>query len=255
MSGKVDGILLECTTSAAAFYPLGSKTTVQIIGSKELSGFSLTIDDFKGVGTYNVSGTNMAIYLKGVNGLQDAYLGITNGTIKIISYTENKILTGTFEFKGENSNTSLQKTITEGKFSINLVPVKLPETNSTTNNLSAKVDGIATGFTGEATSVNSPLGQLLSIVTINGDKRMVFGILGYKGVGNYTVPGDAEAVYMKDQSATGSFSGKSGTLKITSEANNKLKGTFSFIAPNENSTISTSVTVTEGSFELPLSKK
>lgn len=254
MSGKVDGILLECTTSAAAFYPLGNKTTVQIIGSKELSGFSLTIDDFKGVGNYNVSVSNMAIYLKGINGLQDAYLGITNGTIKIISYTENKILTGTFEFKGENTNTSLEKTITEGKFSISLVPVKIPETNSTTNNLSAKVDGIATGFTGEAISANTPMGKVLSIVTVNGDKRMILATSIYKGVGTYTMPADADGVYMKDQTATGSFSSDSGTLKITSETSNRIKGTFSFTAKNEDTRINTAVTVTDGTFDLPLTK-
>lgn len=42
---------------------------------------------------------------------------------------------------------------------------------------------------------------------------------------------------------------------ITSEAGDKLKGTFAFKAPNENTTINTSVTVTDGTFDLPFSKK
>lgn len=256
MSGKIDGVLLECTYATAQTYVTGTKTSIQIIGNKGTTGFSLMIDDFKGVGTYKIPDNNIATYLSGTAGLSESYIGITTGTIKITNYTDQKIIEGTFEFKGENLANSTSKTITEGKFSISLVPIKLPETNNSTNNLNAKVDGIAIGFTGEAFLVNvPPVVNALSIVTINGDKRMVLGIIEYKGVGTYDLGIDGTAAYLKDQTSTGAFGAESGTLKITSDANNRLKGTFAFKAPNQDSSIKTSVTVTEGSFDLPLSKK
>lgn len=256
MSGKIDGVLLQCTFATAQTYVIGGKTTLQILGNKVTSGFSLVINDFKGVGTYTLSDSNIATYLPNTAGLQDAYLSNSNGTIKITSYLADKYIKGTFEFKGQNYVTSDTKTISEGQFSISLVPVKLPETNNSTNNLSAKVDGTTIGFAGEATLVTMPIiGNLLTIVTINGDKRMILSVIGYKGAGTYDLATDGIGTYMKDQSPTGSFSATSGTIVITSEAGGKLKGTFSFKAPNENTTINTSVTVTDGTFDLPFSKK
>ncbi|KIA93305.1 hypothetical protein OC25_12745 [Pedobacter kyungheensis] len=254
MSGKIDGNLLECTLASTQFYTLDNKTTVQIIGNKGVKGFGLTIDNFKGVGTYKVADHNIATYMEGAASLQDAYYGTSAGTIKVTSYLADKYIKGTFEFKGENIAALASKTITEGQFSVSLVPVKLPETNNSTNNLSAKIDGTKIGFTGEASSINSPLGKLLTITTINGDKRLILSVIGYKGVGTYDLANDGTGVYMKDQSPTGSFSAASGTLVVTSEAGNKLKGTFAFKAPNENGTINTSVDVTEGTFDLPFSK-
>jgi hypothetical protein len=255
MSGKIDGVLLECTLATAQTYVVGGKTTIQISGNKGLNGFSLMIDDFKGVGTYNVADNNQGVYLTGVAGLSDSFIGLKEGTIKITSYEDQKIITGTFEFKGENPTNSATKNITEGKFTISLVPIKLPETNNSSNNLNAKVDGVAVGLKGEAVQLNlGPLGNTLTIVSVNGDKRMVFGVIGYKGVGTYKFPDDATGAYLKDQTPSGSFAAESGTLVITSEANNKLKGTFSFQAPNQDFTIKTAVSVTEGSFELPFKK-
>ncbi|WP_316832193.1 DUF6252 family protein [Pedobacter aquatilis] len=255
MSAKVDGILLECPIASAQTYPNGTKTTIQISGNKGQTGFSLIIDDFKGVGTYKTTDNNIAIYLSNTSGT-GSFMSTANGTIKITSYTADKIITGTFEFESANISNSETKNITEGKFSISLVPVKLPETNSSTNNLNAKIDGVSMGFTGQATIVNIPTGgNALTVISANGEKRIVLGLFEYKGIGTYDLATDGLGSYMKDQTPTGSFTSDSGTLKITSEANGRLKGTFSFKAPNEDSSIKTSVNVTEGSFDLPLGRK
>lgn len=257
MSAKVDGALVQCTLATAQLYDVGGEISVQISGNKGINtGFSLLISNFKGVGTYKLSDNNMAVYLLSTSSLQDAYTGTSSGTIKITSYLADKYIKGTFEFKGENQSTSTSKNISEGQFLISLVPVKLPETNNSTNNLSAKIDGTTIGFTGEATSINTPIiGNLLTIVTINGDKRMILSVIDYKGIGTYDLATDGVGSYLKDQTPTGSFTATSGTLVITSETGGKLKGTFSFKAPNENTTINTSVTVTDGIFDLPFSKK
>lgn len=254
MSAKVDGTLLQCSVASAQIFVVGSKTTLQIIGNKGLSGFSIMINDFKGVGTYQFSDQNLGIYAPGTSGLQDGYISNSTGTVKITNYTANQIIKGTFEFKGENMITSAQKNITEGQFSISLVPIKLPETNNSTNNLSAKVDGTVIGFTGEAISVASPIGNTLSIITVNGEKRMILGVIGYKGAGTYDLASEGTGAYMKDQTPTGSFSAESGTLTISSDSGGRIKGTFSFKAPNEDYQIKTSVTVTEGTFDLPYKK-
>ncbi|MBB4108045.1 MULTISPECIES: DUF6252 family protein [Pedobacter] len=254
MSGKVDGVLLKCTLATAQTYVIDGKTTVQLLGNKATSGFSLLISDFKGVGTYTLSDSNIATYLPNNLGLQEAYLSATNGEIKITSYLAGQYIKGTFEFKGQNYLTLATKTISEGQFNISLVPAKIPETNNSTNNLNAKVDGTAIGFTGEAVSVNSPAGKLLTITTVNGDKRLLISIVEYKGVGTYDIAKDGTGVYMKDQSQTGSFYADAGTLVITSEAGNKLKGTFFFSGANQNTTINTSVNITDGTFDLPFSK-
>ena len=256
MSAKVDGTLTQCTLATAQVYDVGGKISAQISGFKGSTAFTLMISDFKGVGTYSLSENNLASYLTGTSFSQDTYIGGTAGSIKITSYLADKYIKGTFEFKGENQSTSTSKNITEGQFNISLAPVKLPETNNSTNNLSAKVDGTTIGFTGEAISTAAPIiGNILTIVTINGEKRMILGVIGYKGVGTYDLSTDGTGSYMKDQTPTGSFTATSGTLVITSETGGKLKGTFSFKAPNENATINTSVTVTEGTFDLPYSKK
>jgi len=255
MSGKVDGTLLTCTVASAQFFTSNGKTTLQIIGNKGEAGFSLMVDDFKGAGTYNLTDNNLATYLATTNGLQDAFLSSSAGAIKITSYTPDKIIKGTFEFKGENIFTSTTKTITEGQFSMSLIPSKLPQTNPAAANLNATIDGASTGFTGEAVSITSPIGKLLTITTVSGDKRLVLSIIGYTGIGTYDIAKDGTAVYMKDQTPAGSFYAESGTLVITSEESGKLKGTFAFKGPNQNGTFTTSVSVTNGSFDLPYSKK
>nr|WP_227256266.1 DUF6252 family protein [Pedobacter sp. MR2016-19] len=257
MSAKVDGTLVQCTLATAQVYDVDGQISVQISGNKGINtGFSLMISDFKGVGTYNLSDNNTATYLLDISGLQDAYIGDPSGTIKITSYLANKYIKGSFEFKGQSQSTSTSKTISEGQFMISLVPVKLPETNNSTNNLSAKVDGTTIGFTGEAISINtSIIGNILTIATTNGDKQMILSVTDYKGIGTYDLATEGIGSYMKDQTPTGSFTSTSGTLVITSEAGDKLKGTFSFNALNENTTINTSVTVTDGTFDLPFSKK
>ena len=117
MSGKVDGVLLQCSFTTAQTYTVNGKTSLQILGNKENDGFSFLIDDFKGNGIYSLASNNIATYLSGVSGLQDAYLG-ASGTIKIVSSTD-KMIKGTFDFKGQNISNGVTKSITEGQFSIN----------------------------------------------------------------------------------------------------------------------------------------
>lgn len=255
MSGKIDGNLLQCTLASAQFYTLDKKTTIQIVGNKGLKGFGLTIDDFKGIGTYKVADHNIATYMEGTAGLQDAYYGTSAGTIKVTSYLADKYIKGTFEFKGENIAALASKTITDGQFSISLVPVKLPETNNSTNNLTVRVDGVSTGFTAEAVSMVLPVGNILTILGANGDKRVDISITGYKGVGTYNIANDGVGSYMKDQTATGSFYADSGTLIITSDTGNRLKGTFSFQGGNQDTRIKTSVELKDGTFNMPYTKK
>lgn len=255
MSGKIDGILLECTFASAQFMDLGTKTTLQIIGNKGNDGFSLMIDDFKGIGTYNLATNNIAIYLLGVSGLQDAYMTDGTGSILITNYSANKLIEGTFQFKGQNITTSATKNITEGKFSISLVPVKIPDANNGTSNLNARVDGVQTGFNGEAVSGSSPLGKILTIIGVNGDKTLSISITSYNGVGTYDIAQDGNAIYTKDKGPDNSFYSESGKLVITSESNGKLKGTFWFKGPNQNGTLNTTVNITDGTFDLPFTKQ
>ncbi len=102
MSGKIDGVLLECTFASAQLYSLGTKTSIQIIGNKGNDGFSLTVDDFKGIGTYSLANNNNAIYLSGVSGLQDSYMDNGTGAIIVTNYSADKLIEGTFQFKGQN---------------------------------------------------------------------------------------------------------------------------------------------------------
>ncbi|MCX2575506.1 DUF6252 family protein [Pedobacter sandarakinus] len=255
MSAKTDGTLVTCSMATAQFFPVNGKNTLQIIGSKGEMAFSLMINEFKGTGTYNLSDNNLGIYAESLNGIKNAYLSSANGSIKITTYTPDKIIKGTFEFQGANILTSATKKITEGQFSISLVPVKVPAVTPGNTNLNANVDGAAASFTGEAISISSPIGNLLSVIAVNGDKRLTLSLIGYKGIGTYDIAKDGEASYSKDQSATGSFYAETGTLVITSESGGRLKGTFSFKGPNQNATVGTSVNVTNGTFDVPLSKK
>ncbi|WP_316736415.1 DUF6252 family protein [Pedobacter aquatilis] len=254
MSGKVDGVLLECSIATASFFPDGTKTTAQILGNKGEFGFNLLIDDFKGVGTYSISDRNIGTYLTNVTGT-GTFMGFEKGTVKITSYTADKNITGTFEFEAENFSNSTKKTITEGKFSINLVPVKIPETIVSTANMSAKIDGTKTLFTAQAELISS-VGNLMSITGVNGEKTIGIGMFEYKGVGVYEFSkGMGQGHYGQDKTPTGSFSDDvNGKITVTLATSTTIKGTFEFVAPNQDSRINTKRTVTEGEFEMKYSK-
>lgn len=257
MSGKIDGVLLKCTLASAQTYTVGTETIIQISGSKGNVGFTLMINNFKGVGTYNIADGSIATYLEGTSGTQDAYMALSKGTIKITSYSADKLIKGTFEFDGENIVTSKTKNITEGQFTISLVPVKIPETTNSTNNLSAKIDGTLAGFTAQANLISTPAtGNVMTIIGLNGEKVMTLGILDYKGIGIYEFKkGLGQASYLQDKTPAGSFSDtETGKITITSATATTIKGTFEFVAPNQDSNIKTKKTITEGSFELKYAK-
>lgn len=117
MSGKIDGVLLECPLLAAQTNVIGEKTTLQIVGQHNNKAFTLTINDFKGVGTYPVSSPNEAIYIANSPKLQNTFTAIDEGNIKITSYTDQKIK-GTFEFQGYNQDGNIitSVNITNGTF-------------------------------------------------------------------------------------------------------------------------------------------
>ena len=255
MSGKVDGVLLQCSMASAGFFTDGGKTTAQILGSKGEFGFNLLIDDFKGVGTYSISDRNIGTYLTNVSGT-GTFMGFEKGTVKITSYTADKNITGTFEFEAENFSNSTKKTITEGKFSINLVPVKIPETTNSTANLKAKVDGIPQSFTAEANLIASPVGNIMTIIGVNGEKNLSLGIFEYKGVGVYEFKKRlGQGDYAQDRTPSGSFTDtETGKITVTSVTSTTIKGTFEFVAPNQDSRINTKRTITDGTFEMKYTK-
>lgn len=117
MSGKIDGVLLRCSLLAAQTNVIGDKKTLQIVGQNGNSAFSLTIVDFKGVGTYPVTSPNLAMYIANSPVLQNTFMAIDEGNIKITAYTDQKIK-GTFEFKGynQNGNSKTAVSITDGTF-------------------------------------------------------------------------------------------------------------------------------------------
>ncbi|WP_316803845.1 DUF6252 family protein [Pedobacter nototheniae] len=120
--------------------------------------------------------------------------------------------------------------------------------------MSAKVDGTYTAFTAQATLITgSPLGKTLTIIGKNGDKIITVAIYDFKGAGVYSIDDLAQASYNQDLTPSGSFMSSTGSVIVTSSTGTNIKGTFTFVAPNEDSQINTTKTVTEGSFNLAYS--
>ncbi|WP_131539079.1 DUF6252 family protein [Pedobacter nototheniae] len=120
--------------------------------------------------------------------------------------------------------------------------------------LSAKVDGTYTAFTAQATLITgSPLGKTLTIIGKNGDKIITIAIYDFKGAGVYTIDNLAQASYNQDLTPSGSFMSSTGSVIVTSATATNIQGTFNFVAPNQDSQINTTKTVTEGSFNLTYS--
>lgn len=255
MSAKVDGVLVDCEFAYAQQYtnPDGKKD-LQIYGIKSAQSFILSFQDFKGVGTYNASDLiSCGTYVAGITDpFADSYYA-ESGTIKITTYN-TKVIIGTFEYKATNTN-GVVKTITEGQFVISLEPIPGPTPGTTTTNISAKINGVAATFTGQGAYVKSTVvGNVMTIVGTNGVKAITIIVYNYKGNGTYEIDIDAQGGYNEDQSQTGSFATESGVktgkLIITNSTTNTLKGTFEFIAPNMDSSLSTKKTITEGKFDL-----
>jgi hypothetical protein len=254
MSAKVDGVLVTCEFATAQSWVdnLGKKN-IQLNGLKAPQAFIITWQDFKGVGTYDA--LNLIDYVAGIT---DPFLQgyfAESGVVKVTTYTD-KVIAGTFEFVGVNSNGE-KKNITEGKFSINLKEPSAPTPPAGTEAISAKVDGVYTGFTATAGLVINPiLGKTMSIGGASGDKRIFIGIYDFKGVGTYDIDNViAQSGYNTDLGQYGSYAspdGKvSGKIIVTSASATQIKGTFEFEIPNEDSTLTTKKKITEGKFDVP----
>lgn len=120
---KVDGAPREAKGDANVFAFYADEANIlQIIGNVGGSAdeqIALTLNEFHGVGEYNVETDFLGIYSLGED---SSFVGI-EGKIKITEYTPGKSIKGEFQFKGEYliittepNNPAIYKTISEGKF-------------------------------------------------------------------------------------------------------------------------------------------
>ncbi|RZK57477.1 MAG: hypothetical protein EOO91_10060 [Pedobacter sp.] len=255
MKAKVNGVWVECEFAYAQEYVNSNgKKDLQISGYKNPKAFVFTWQDFKGVGTYNAADLiSNASYTEGITDPFTQTYFAESGTIKITTYTAKAII-GTFEFKAANTVGDV-KTVTEGQFTISLEPIPGPTPGQGTGNMSARVDGTSINFVGQANLNKGPLfGNMMTIYGTNGLKVVTIIVYNFKGNGTYDIDIDAQGGYNEDQSQTGSYASetgvKTGKLIITSSTSNSVKGTFEFIAPNMDTSLSTKKTITEGKFDV-----
>lgn len=104
---------------------IGTATTLNIQGTDNSGkGFLLRISSYDGPGTYELGVAaleNLAIWINGPTAgdqYSTAYSG-TSGSI-VVSADAEEVVEGTFGFTGKLSDTSAAKTITNGKFKVNL---------------------------------------------------------------------------------------------------------------------------------------
>ena len=129
-SGDVAGV---GTITASRDFDTISGTKVSAAGASILmmqgtdnsgKGFMLRISTYNGAGTYDLGFTNIAntaTFIEGVAVGQQystAYQG-TSGKITITA-DDGKRIEGKFEFVGKINNTSASRTVTNGKFKVNL---------------------------------------------------------------------------------------------------------------------------------------
>lgn len=103
----------------------GTATTLNIQGTDNSGkGFLLRISSYEGPGTYELGIDkleNLAIWINGPTAgdqYSTAFQG-TSGSI-VVSADEEGVVEGTFGFTGKLSDTSASKTVTNGKFKVNL---------------------------------------------------------------------------------------------------------------------------------------
>ncbi|WP_316803846.1 DUF6252 family protein [Pedobacter nototheniae] len=118
LSGKINEIQFESTLITAQLYTTTPNLTMQIMGMKNASGFSLMLNNYHGAGDYAIEKDEAICSFIDVptDPYNAAYMG-ESGTVKVISVTDKNIK-GTFQFIGTSFGGS-SKTITEGKFSVN----------------------------------------------------------------------------------------------------------------------------------------
>ena len=253
IKGKVNGVMLECTNVTAALMPItASQTTLQILGFKGNEGFNLMLNNYKGVGTYDLF-DDIGTYVGNVLDPNTAYHSET-GTLKITEAT-SKYAKGVFEFKGLNGDGEI-KTITEGSFLISLVYPTAPVPSTGDKSCTAKINGIETSFVAEGIYTTIPgFGTSMQIIGTNGDKRLVLFLDNFTGLGVYEMKNGSMGAYNEDLGPTGSYASEDiGKITVTSYTSTTIKGTFEFEAPNEDSFLSTKKTITEGKFEIPYRK-
>jgi hypothetical protein len=243
MKAKVGGVLVECSTVVGAVMPIsGAETVLQISGFKGNESLTLMLNDYKGIGTYDLV-DNIGSYIGNILDPNTAYFAET-GTVRIIEATD-KYAKGVFEFQSINGNGE-KKTITEGQFMVKLETTAIPTDPSSSNSkINVKLDGTQTTFDGQIVIIGAT-----NIIGINGTKTFTLGFFDFNGVGTYDV---VEAInkgvkisYIPDLNS--SYEAISGKIKVTASTSERIVGTFEGVLKLKNST--TTIQVTAGSFDV-----
>ncbi len=115
MSAKINGTVLDLDGDGNLIKSSLVGDMMMIMGTSGTKSISLSILNYRGNGTYNVSvSTGSAIYTEDFSA--DAIFTAKSGKITITSATATTIK-GTFEFTGTNS-ANASRSITEGKFDL-----------------------------------------------------------------------------------------------------------------------------------------
>ena len=238
----VKGQTVEFKNATKAIYNVLDKKTIEITayGSGEKM-INFTIDDFKGVGSYDITET-MLPTLGYVGNLQDfdTYYISTSGKITITTYND-KLIVGKFEAVVNNGSEDIN---INGEFSVDLSTA--PEHDHLGGNkFSAKLNGTLVGFKGQIIHG----GSALNISGSYGTKNITLGIREFTGIGTYTFNDDQffgnNIIY--NPNADDDYLSTSGTVNITSIDNDILKGTFNGTVKNVNGI---EIAITDGSFEV-----
>ena len=134
ITAKVNGVLFTSMEIASGATLVNAGTAqVLILRGSDPSGkaFTLTINGYEGVGTYEIDGNGIGFSTALYNEVNVSnpsasqswlapYDTTVNGTI-LISEASATNFKGTFEFVAENSEDNSLKTITEGSFNLNKV--------------------------------------------------------------------------------------------------------------------------------------
>lgn len=243
LKAKIDGQTVEFKKGTKAIFNVLDKKTVEVAafndGNKVIS---FTIDDFKGPGKYLITET-MLTSMSYIGDMEDfeTFFISTGGQITITSYSD-KLITGKFDFVGNNGERDIA--VTNGEFSIDLSSLPVHE-HLGDNKFSAKLNGVLMGFKGQAIDAG-----VLNVAGMYGTKTMTLSLRDFNGVGTYTLTPDLyfgnTLVYIPSADDA-EFVCTSGTATITSVANKVLKGTFSGTLEDANGN---RIAVTEGSFEI-----
>jgi len=240
---KVDGQTIEFKQATKAIYNVLDKKTVEIIASNndgKTMGF--VIDNFKGAGKYLITETMLTTmsYIGDMQDFETFFISV-GGQITITTYND-KLITGKFDFVGNNGDRNMN--ITSGEFSIDLSTLPVHE-HLGDNKFSAKINGELMGFKGQTLG-----GGVLNVSGMYGTKTMTLSLRDFNGVGTYTLTPDlyfGNNLFYIPSGDDAEFVCTSGTATVTSIVNKVLKGTFSGTLEDANGN---RISVTEGNFEI-----